>query len=212
MKILLTGGAGFIGSHTIVELLNEKDTDIAIIYFDELNVANGWYLTGWCGQFEKGSVLVPLEGEPILLGGPESEPFAKMSSAITKVRCFPVFMVPEEEYPNATIIDFKQLYEELKAEGTDLKRIGFVGTATIPHQVYCDFQEGFGGIEHRMEFVKTVNGRSFYNDSKATNVDSAWYALDSMTTPVVWIAGGTDKGNDYSVLFDFFLTQYIIKY
>ena len=42
----------------------------------------------------------------------------------------------------------------------------------------------------------------YYNDSKATNVDSAWYALDSMHAPVVWIAGGTDKGNDYSVLFD----------
>ena len=72
----------------VVNLLNEKDTDIAVIYFDELNVANGWYLTGWCGQFEKGSVLIPVEGEPILLGGPESEPFAKMNSAITKVRCF----------------------------------------------------------------------------------------------------------------------------
>jgi len=129
------------------EILKAKGLDAALIYFDELNIANGWYLTGWCGQFEKGSVLVPVEGEPILLGGPESEPFAKMSSAITKVRCFPVFMVPEEEYPNATIINFKQLYEELKAEGTDLKRIGFVGTATIPHQVYCDFAEGFGGIE-----------------------------------------------------------------
>ena len=129
------------------EILKAKGLDAALIYFDELNIANGWYLTGWCGQFEKGSVLVPVEGEPILLGGPESEPFVKMSSAITKVRCFPVFMVPEEEYPNATIINFKQLYEELKAEGTDLKRIGFVGTATIPHQVYCDFAEGFGGID-----------------------------------------------------------------
>ena len=97
------------------EILKAKGLDAALIYFDELNIANGWYLTGWCGQFEKGSVLVPVEGEPILLGGPESEPFAKMSSAITKVRCFPVFMVPEEEYPNATIINFKQLYEELKA-------------------------------------------------------------------------------------------------
>ena len=94
------------------KILKAKGLDAALIYFDELNVANGWYLTGWCGQFEKGAVLVPIEGEPYLLGGPESEPFAQMNSAITKVRCFPVFMVPNEEYPNAVIINFKQLDEE----------------------------------------------------------------------------------------------------
>nr|WP_304579505.1 Xaa-Pro peptidase family protein [uncultured Acetatifactor sp.] len=128
-------------------ILAEKNLDAAFIYFDELNVANGWYLTGWCGQFEKGAVLVPGHGEPILLGGPESEPFAQMDAAITKVRCFPVFMVPDEEYPNATIIDFRQLNEELKAEGTVLNRIGIVGTTTIPHQVYLDVAAGFPGVE-----------------------------------------------------------------
>lgn len=129
------------------QILRKKNLDAALVYFDELNVANGWYLTGWCGQFEKGAVLVPVEGEPILLGGPESEPFAKAESAITKVRCFPVFMVPEEEYPNATIIDFQTLNAELKAEGTTLRRIGLVGTTTIPHQVYLDFTAGFAGVE-----------------------------------------------------------------
>ena len=120
--------------------------DAALVYFDELNIANGWYLTGWAPQFEKGAVLVPVKGEPILLGGPESEPFAHMAAAITKTRSFPVFMVPEEEYPNATIMDFKQLNEELRAEGTSLRKIGFVGTSTIPYKVYTDFQKGFEGI------------------------------------------------------------------
>lgn len=60
----------------------------------------------------------------------------------------------------------------------------------------------FPQVEHRLETVAVKQGVTYINDSKATNVDSAWYALDSMTTPVVWIAGGTDKGNDYSVLFD----------
>lgn len=59
----------------------------------------------------------------------------------------------------------------------------------------------FGGVEHRIEPAGFVNGVEYINDSKATNVDSVWYALDSMTKPVVWIAGGTDKGNDYSGLF-----------
>ena len=60
----------------------------------------------------------------------------------------------------------------------------------------------FPQVEHRLETVAVVNGVTYINDSKATNVDSAWYALDSMRAPVVWIAGGTDKGNDYSALFD----------
>lgn len=133
--------------NNVRQILRDKNLDAALVYFDELNVANGWYLTGWCGQFEKGAVLVPVEGEAILLGGPESEPFALAESAITKVRCFPVFMVPEEEYPNATIMDFKSLNEELKAEGTTLRRIGLVGTTTVPHQVYLDFTAGFAGVE-----------------------------------------------------------------
>ncbi|MDR2131242.1 MAG: UDP-N-acetylmuramoyl-L-alanine--D-glutamate ligase [Odoribacteraceae bacterium] len=58
----------------------------------------------------------------------------------------------------------------------------------------------FPQVEHRLEHVAVVNGVTYINDSKATNVDSAWYALDSVRQPVVWIAGGTDKGNDYEVL------------
>jgi UDP-N-acetylmuramoylalanine--D-glutamate ligase len=62
--------------------------------------------------------------------------------------------------------------------------------------------ESFPQVEHRLESVAVKKGVAYINDSKATNVDSAWYALDSLTGPVVWIAGGTDKGNDYSVLED----------
>ena len=56
----------------------------------------------------------------------------------------------------------------------------------------------FKGVEHRLEKVADVRGVSFINDSKATNVNSCWYALESMTTPVVLILGGKDKGNDYT--------------
>ena len=62
--------------------------------------------------------------------------------------------------------------------------------------------KSFPQVEHRLETVAVVAGVTYINDSKATNVDSAWYALDSMTHPVVWIAGGTDKGNDYTVLYE----------
>ncbi|MFM2285718.1 MAG: hypothetical protein RLZZ543_1215 [Bacteroidota bacterium] len=60
----------------------------------------------------------------------------------------------------------------------------------------------FENIEHRLEFVTKVHGIEFINDSKATNVNSTWYALESMSNPVIWIVGGVDKGNDYSMLAD----------
>jgi len=60
----------------------------------------------------------------------------------------------------------------------------------------------FPGVEHRLEKVLKIRDVEYINDSKSTNVNSAWYALESMKTPVVWIAGGTDKGNDYSLLLD----------
>ena len=60
----------------------------------------------------------------------------------------------------------------------------------------------FQGVEHRLERFLRVHNIEFINDSKATNVNSVWYALESMNTPVVWIVGGVDKGNDYSMLFD----------
>ncbi|MEI8271677.1 MAG: UDP-N-acetylmuramoyl-L-alanine--D-glutamate ligase [Paludibacter sp.] len=58
--------------------------------------------------------------------------------------------------------------------------------------------QDFQGVEHRLEYVATVKNIRFINDSKATNVNSCWYALQSMKNPVILILGGTDKGNDYS--------------
>ncbi len=59
----------------------------------------------------------------------------------------------------------------------------------------------FQGVEHRLEKFLKVHGIEFINDSKATNVNSTWYALESVPRSIVWIAGGIDKGNDYSMLF-----------
>ncbi len=60
----------------------------------------------------------------------------------------------------------------------------------------------YKNIEHRLEHVARIKGVDYINDSKATNVNAAWYALESMDNPTVWIAGGVDKGNDYSDLID----------
>ena len=65
----------------------------------------------------------------------------------------------------------------------------------------------FKNIEHRLENVAMVGGVMYINDSKATNVDAAWYALECQNAPVVWIVGGTDKGNDYATLLDLVRTK-----
>ena len=63
-----------------------------------------------------------------------------------------------------------------------------------------DSLSDFQNIEHRLEHVAVIHGIEFINDSKATNVNSSWYALENMQKNVVWIAGGIDKGNDYDML------------
>ena len=68
----------------------------------------------------------------------------------------------------------------------------------IHNDVIRESLQQFAGVDHRLQYVATVKGVRYVNDSKATNVNSCWYALESMTSPTVLILGGTDKGNDYS--------------
>ncbi len=68
----------------------------------------------------------------------------------------------------------------------------------INNDVILESLTTFAGVEHRLQYVATVRGVRWINDSKATNVNSCWYALEAMTTPTVLILGGKDKGNDYS--------------
>jgi Xaa-Pro aminopeptidase len=128
------------------ELMDRNNLDLLLVYYDEFNIGNGWYLTGWCPQFESGAVLVPRKGAPLLLGGPESEPFARLDSAITETRNFPVFMVPDEEYPNATIIGFPALFKELNGLLGQVKRAGLVGGGRMPADCHRQFAEGFKGV------------------------------------------------------------------
>ena len=72
----------------------------------------------------------------------------------------------------------------------------------ISNNVLRESLSSFKGVEHRLENVLKVKNVLYINDSKATNVNSTWYALESMKTNIVWIAGGKDKGNDYSPLYD----------
>ena len=80
---------------------------------------------------------------------------------------------------------------------TSVAQLLKIRKATIRESL-ADFQ----GVEHRLEKVLKIQNVQYINDSKATNVNAAFYALDSMTTPTVWIVGGVDKGNDYAELME----------
>jgi UDP-N-acetylmuramoylalanine--D-glutamate ligase len=70
----------------------------------------------------------------------------------------------------------------------------------IQDEIIKESLTDFEGIEHRLEKVTKVRGVEYINDSKATNINSTWYALECMSEPVIWIVGGVDKGNDYNEL------------
>ena len=102
---------------------------------------------------------------------------------------------------------FEMTMEELALKGRhnvyNSMAAGIAGQLLrIRKEIIRESLSDFQGIEHRLEPVLKVHGIDFINDSKATNVNSTWYALESMNRKVVWIAGGIDKGNDYNVLGD----------
>ncbi|MDD5658923.1 MAG: Xaa-Pro peptidase family protein [Actinomycetota bacterium] len=132
--------------NNVVDILRKNDLKGALIYYDELNIGNGWYLSGWCPQFESGCILIVDTGNAYILGGPESEPFAKMDSAIKETRNITVFMVPDEEYPMAKIVTFKEVFDEVFG-GSKLDKIGIVGMSTMPYGVYKSLTDDIKGIK-----------------------------------------------------------------
>lgn len=129
----------------VINILKKNSLKGALIYYDELNIGNGWYLSGWCPQFESGCILITDSGSAFILGGPESEPFAKMDSTIKETRNMQVFMVPDEEYPMAAIVTFKKVFNEVFGNESPDK-IGIVGMNSMPYGVYKALSEDIKGI------------------------------------------------------------------
>lgn len=105
-----------------------------------------------------------------------------------------------QEFTSMSVFDFA-----LKGKHNQYNTMAACVAATtldIRKDKIRDAVQNFQNLEHRMEPVATVRGVEFINDSKATNVNSTWYALESMTKPTVLILGGVDKGNDYSLVAD----------
>jgi UDP-N-acetylmuramoylalanine--D-glutamate ligase len=103
-------------------------------------------------------------------------------------------------------VDFSMSVQELALKGRhntyNSMAAGIAGNVLkIRNDVIREALMDFQGVEHRLETVMKVHGINFINDSKATNVNSTWYALESVKGSTVWIVGGVDKGNDYSELY-----------
>lgn len=104
-------------------------------------------------------------------------------------------------------VDFSMSVEELSLKGRhntyNSMAAGIAGNVLkIRNDVIREALMDFQGVEHRLETVMKVHGINFINDSKATNVNSTWYALESVKGKTVWIVGGVDKGNEYGELFN----------
>ena len=113
--------------------------------------------------------------------------------------------IEQEQYTLAYPSTFQMPQNELSLTGKhNLYNSLAAGLAAnivgIPHDIIRQGLSDFPGVEHRLEKVCKVNNVLYINDSKATNVDACWYALESMTTPTILILGGRDKGNDYKPL------------
>jgi UDP-N-acetylmuramoylalanine--D-glutamate ligase len=104
-------------------------------------------------------------------------------------------------------VDFSMSVHELALKGKhntyNSMAAGIAGNVLkIRNEIIREALMDFQGIEHRLEHLNKVHGINFINDSKATNVNSTWYALESVKGNIIWIAGGVDKGNNYSELYD----------
>jgi len=113
------------------------------------------------------------------------------------------FLENNSIYVNYNNSDFNMSINDLTLKGRhnvyNSMAAGIAGhVLSIRNEVIRESLSAFQGVEHRLEHVLKIRGVQYINDSKATNVNSTWYALESMTAPVIWIAGGVDKGNDYT--------------
>ena len=140
-----------------------------------------------------------------------------MARHVLNATLFPISIQPGKTYEQGGYCDelnfnlntnhnlFTMKITELALQGKhNLQNSMAAGAAArfleLRKEAVRDSLMNFENIEHRLEFVASIHGIRFINDSKATNINSTWYALESVDKPIIWIAGGTDKGNDYSEL------------
>lgn len=160
--------------------MNQKETDYLIYDADDLVITN------WLEKYPVRSVLLPFSVKEKYKQGA----FLAKEKIIVKVNNTTFEM-------KTTELALKGVHNTKNAmAAATVSRLLNIRKATIRESL-----EGFQGVEHRLELVLKINNVKYINDSKATNVNATFYALDSMESPTVWIVGGVDKGNDYTDLY-----------
>jgi UDP-N-acetylmuramoylalanine--D-glutamate ligase len=156
----------------------------------------------------KSEFLIYWDGDPIIRSELSKMPFGMtlLPFSDEKQAGMAAFVQDNElivDYPNKTnLMTIHELALKGRHNVYNSMAAALAGKVlNIRKEVIRESLADFQGVEHRLEPVITVCGINFINDSKATNVNSAWYALECMETNIVWIVGGIDKGNDYSELF-----------
>lgn len=164
--------------------ITENQTENDFLIYD----ADDEVITKWIHNNKIKACLLPFSIEKEL----EQGVFLKNDNIIIKYKT-------EDTLMNISTLALKGKHNLKNAMGASMATsLLKVRKATIRESL-----EDFEGAEHRLEFVLKVNGVQYINDSKATNVNATFYALDSVKNPTVWIVGGVDKGNDYLDLMPF---------
>ena len=161
---------------------------------------------------EKSLAILNLENEDVIELTKDIKGRKEYFSSKKKTDCY--YENNALYYKNEKVIETKDIlvkgmhnYENIMCAILVMKELG------ISNQIICDELKEFKGVEHRIEFVKELNNRKFYNDSKATNTVSTKIALDSFNTPTILIMGGLDRGHSFDELDDHLKNvKYIICY
>jgi Xaa-Pro aminopeptidase len=127
-------------------LLQKRDLDFGLVYFDEFNKANGRYLLDLWPQVEKGAAVVSREGKCVVIGGPEAQPYAREQSMVKDLRNVSEFMVHGEEYPTSEVVTIRDIFRELGG-GKKAGRIGLVGYDRMPASIFHLIEKDLPGTE-----------------------------------------------------------------
>jgi UDP-N-acetylmuramoylalanine--D-glutamate ligase len=160
--------------------MNQTEEDYLIYDADDEAIAN------WLQKNTTKATLIPFSLKQVFIEG-----------AFIKDNKIEVKMMNHEEFSmetEAIALEGKHNMKNAMA-ATSVAKLMQIRNATIRESL-----SNFQGVEHRLEKVLKIQNVQYINDSKATNVNASFFALDSMTTPTVWIVGGVDKGNDYNEL------------
>ncbi len=164
--------------------ITENQTENDFLIYD----ADDKVITAWLKNNKTKATLLPVSIEKEL----EQGVYLKNDNIIIKYKT-------EETLMNISTLALKGKHNTKNAMMSSMS----TSLLNVRNPTIRESLEDFEGAEHRLEFVLKINGVQYINDSKATNVNATFYALDSVKAPTVWIVGGVDKGNDYLDLMPF---------